>query len=65
LIVGAPERALVASQALEQRGFLVTAIRPPTVPQGTSRLRFTFSATHTDDDVDRLIASVREIGVAP
>jgi 7-keto-8-aminopelargonate synthetase-like enzyme len=35
------------------------------VPQGTSRLRFTFSATHTDDDVDRLIASVRDIGVAP
>ena len=65
LIVGAPERALAASRALAERGFLVTAIRPPTVPQGTSRLRFTFSATHTDDDVDRLIASVREIGVVP
>jgi 8-amino-7-oxononanoate synthase len=64
LIVGPPERALAASQALQERGFLVTAIRPPTVPQGTSRLRFTFSASHTDDDVDRLIASVREIGVA-
>jgi 8-amino-7-oxononanoate synthase len=65
LVVGTPERALAASRALEERGFLVTAIRPPTVPQGTSRLRFTFSATHTDDDVDRLIASVRDIGVAP
>jgi len=65
LIVGTPERALGASLALEQRGFLVTAIRPPTVPEGTSRLRFTFSATHTDVDVDRLIAAVREIGVAP
>ena len=65
LIVGAPERALAASQALAEHGFLVTAIRPPTVPQGTSRLRFTFSATHTDDDIDRLIASVRDFGVAP
>ena len=65
LIVGAPESALAASQALAQRGFLVTAIRPPTVPQGTSRLRFTFSATHTNTDVDRLIAAVREIGVVP
>ena len=65
MIVGTPERALAASQALEERGFLVTAIRPPTVPEGTSRLRFTFSASHTDGDVDRLIAAVREIGAAP
>ena len=65
LIVGTPEHALAASQGLEERGFLVTAIRPPTVPEGTSRLRFTFSASHTDGDVDRLIAAVREIGVAP
>jgi len=64
LIVGTPARALAASQALEERGFLVTAIRPPTVPEGTSRLRFTFSASHTDGDVDRLIAAVREIGAA-
>lgn len=63
LIVGAPDRALAASRALEERGFLVTAIRPPTVAEGTSRLRFTFSATHTAEDVDRLIAAVREIGV--
>jgi 8-amino-7-oxononanoate synthase len=65
LIVGTPGRALDASLALEERGFLVTAIRPPTVPEGTSRLRFTFSATHTDGDVDRLIAAVRDIGLAP
>jgi 8-amino-7-oxononanoate synthase len=65
LIVGTPERALTASKALADRGFLVTAIRPPTVPEGTSRLRFTFSATHTEDDISRLIAAVRAIGAAP
>lgn len=64
LIVGPPDKAMAASQALAARGFLVTAIRPPTVPEGTSRLRFTFSAAHTDDDVDRLVGTVREIGLA-
>jgi len=65
LIVGTPDRALSASQALAERGFLVTAIRPPTVPEGTSRLRFTFSATHTEENINRLIAAVREIGMVP
>jgi 8-amino-7-oxononanoate synthase len=55
LIVGTPERALQLSQALEQQGLMVTAIRPPTVPAGTSRLRVTFTAAHTDEDVDRLL----------
>jgi 8-amino-7-oxononanoate synthase len=61
LVVGDPEPALDASGALEERGFLVTAIRPPTVPEGTARLRFTFSATHADDDIDRLAAAVRDL----
>lgn len=64
LIVHAPERALDASRALAERGFLVIAIRPPTVPEGTARLRFTFSADHSDSDVDRLIAAIRAIGLA-
>ena len=64
LIVHAPERALDASRALADRGFLVIAIRPPTVPEGTARLRFTFSADHSDGDVDRLIAAIRAIGLA-
>ena len=64
LIVGAPDRALEASDALASRGYLVTAIRPPTVPDGTSRLRFTFSAAHQDRDVDGLITAIREIGLA-
>lgn len=59
LIVGASDAALAASQALEQSGFLVTAIRPPTVPHGTARLRVTFTAAHSEDDVLRLAEAVR------
>jgi 8-amino-7-oxononanoate synthase len=53
-------RALAASQELEARGFLVSAIRPPTVPAGTARLRVTLSATHEDSQVDGLIAAIAE-----
>jgi 8-amino-7-oxononanoate synthase len=63
VVVGDPERALDASAALAARGFLVTAIRPPTVPPGTSRLRFTFTAMHADADVLRLAAAVAELGI--
>ena len=58
LLLGAPERALAASRLLEDEGFLVTAIRPPTVPEGTARLRLTFSAGHDDADIERLAAIV-------
>src|SRR5690606_31905933 len=50
IVLGIAERALAASAELERRGFLVTAIRPPTVPPGTSRLRFAFSAAHRAED---------------
>lgn len=59
LILGAPDVALGASKYLEEQGFLVTAIRPPTVPEGTARLRFTFTALHRDEDIDRLAMLVR------
>ncbi|HUF71685.1 MAG TPA: 8-amino-7-oxononanoate synthase [Gammaproteobacteria bacterium] len=65
LVLGPSDAALAASAALGRAGFLVTAIRPPTVPVGTARLRFTFSAAHTDDDVDALIGAVRELGLLP
>ena len=60
ILLGAPERALAASRLLEDEGFLVTAIRPPTVPEGTARLRLTFSAGHDDDDIERLADIARE-----
>jgi 8-amino-7-oxononanoate synthase len=60
VIVGDEARALAISAALEESGFLVAAIRPPTVPAGTSRLRVTFSAAHDEADVDALIAAFAE-----
>jgi 8-amino-7-oxononanoate synthase len=60
VVIGEAEAALKASQLLEQEGFLVIAIRPPTVPAGTARLRFTFSAAHPDAEIERLAAIVRQ-----
>jgi 8-amino-7-oxononanoate synthase len=60
VIVGEAQRALVISRVLEEKGFLVTAIRPPTVPAGTARLRVTLSAAHEESQVDALVAAFRE-----
>jgi 8-amino-7-oxononanoate synthase len=57
--VGTAEAALKASEFLQNEGFLVVAIRPPTVPTGTARLRFAFTARHPDAEVERLAAMVR------
>jgi 8-amino-7-oxononanoate synthase len=54
LILGRPEAALEAQTRLQAEGFLAVAIRPPTVPSMTSRLRFAFTAGHADSDIDRL-----------
>ena len=59
LIVGEPDAALAAAQLLEAEGFLVVPIRPPTVPAGTARLRFAFTARHDDGDIARLADLVR------
>ena len=55
ILLGESARALRWSEALERRGLLVTAIRPPTVPAGSARLRVTLSAAHTEAQVDRLV----------
>lgn len=59
LIVGSAEAALAAARLLEAEGFLVVPIRPPTVPDGTARLRFAFTARHDDGDIARLADLVR------
>src|SRR5262249_55698233 len=59
IIVGDPQRALDVSRELRDRGLLVKAIRPPTVPSNTSRLRFSLSAAHTDSHVDHALRAVR------
>jgi 8-amino-7-oxononanoate synthase len=61
IILQSEEKTLAASAALEKEGFAVAAIRPPTVPEGTSRLRFTFSAQHTDDSIEKLAATLRKM----
>jgi 8-amino-7-oxononanoate synthase len=59
VLLGEAEAALKASRLLEDHGFLVVAIRPPTVPAGTARLRLTFTAQHPDDEIERLAEIVR------
>ena len=58
LIMGSDVAALHASAALLEQGFVVTAIRPPTVPQGTARLRITLSAAHSETDIDRMLEAL-------
>jgi 8-amino-7-oxononanoate synthase len=59
LLMGEAESALAAARRLETEGFLVIAIRPPTVPKGTARLRLTFTAQHPDAEIERLADAVR------
>jgi len=59
LIIGGNREAVAASDALEREGILVPAIRPPTVPAGTARLRISLSAAHTEEDIDRLVDALR------
>ena len=61
LVVGDAARAVQLSQQLRERGLLISAIRPPTVPAGTSRLRVTLSAAHTAEQVERLLTALSEV----
>ena len=60
LLVGDAGRAMALSRQLFERGYWVAAIRPPTVPAGTSRLRVTLSAAHTEAQIDGLVAAIAE-----
>ena len=61
LLIGDNHQALKLSEGLRERGIWVAAIRPPTVPQGTARLRITLSAAHAEADVERLIGALHEL----
>lgn len=62
LVLGEAARAAAVSAALEAAGILAVAIRPPTVPPGTARLRLALSAVHTDADLDRLLSALARCG---
>jgi 8-amino-7-oxononanoate synthase len=61
IVIGSAEAALDAQQELLAAGFCVIAIRPPTVPRGSSRLRITLSAAHTEAQVDRLVEALSRV----
>jgi 8-amino-7-oxononanoate synthase len=61
--IGSAHAAIEASRRLEDQGFLVVAIRPPTVPEATARLRVAFTAAHSDEQVDALAEVVADLTV--
>jgi 8-amino-7-oxononanoate synthase len=65
ILIGDAKAALAASQDLENKGFLVVPIRPPTVPPGTARLRVAFTALHPDAEIERLADAIRPYIAAP
>ena len=62
-MVGSEEDALGAAAALSRAGLMVPAIRPPTVPRGTARLRVALSAGHSLSEVEQLVAALEREGV--
>jgi 8-amino-7-oxononanoate synthase len=61
LLIGDSQKSVAISNDLLEKGFLVSAIRPPTVPQNTARLRITFSAMHEEIHIDRLLSALAEV----
>lgn len=61
IVVGDNERALTLARELEERGIIITAIRPPTVPVGESRLRMTVTAAHSKDQLDYVANALKEL----
>jgi 8-amino-7-oxononanoate synthase len=64
LLIGSSVEAVRVSEGLRRQGILVPAIRPPTVPQGTARLRISLSAAHTRQDVERLVGALQSLGTS-
>ncbi len=60
LIFKEEKKTITASKILEDEGYLVSAIRPPTVPKNTSRLRFTFSSLHTKENIDNVVSIIKQ-----
>lgn len=65
VILGSNEKALQFSSALEQRGLLAIAVRPPTVPKNSARIRITLSSEHEFSHIDQLVTALQEISNAP
>jgi len=63
ILIGSNEEAMRASQRLLEAGFLVVAIRPPTVPVGTARLRITLSAIHEESQIDGLLEALGKLSL--
>ena len=64
VVLGGEAETLAAADRLREAGMLVAAVRPPTVPRGTSRLRLTLTCEHTDEEVEALVAAVGRAGSA-
>ena len=64
LVIGPNDQAMAVMEGLRERGLWVPAIRPPTVPAGTARLRIALSAAHSDADIDRLLQALAELAPA-
>jgi 8-amino-7-oxononanoate synthase len=65
IIIGEAGAAVAFSEALAERDIMITAIRPPTVPAGTSRLRITLTAGHSEEHIDRLLAALADVQRLP
>lgn len=61
VVIGSSEQTLALSEKLLEKNILISAIRPPTVPEGTARLRITFSATHTENHVNTLLTVLDDL----
>ena len=64
IIIGSNDEALRVSERLREQGILVPAIRPPTVPKGSARLRISLSAAHNEEDVRRLLRALHMLELA-